>query len=528
MSRTLLIGLDGATFTILDGLMAEGVMPCLRSVVAAGVHGRLWSTVNPLTPPAWTSLATGRSPGNHGIFDFVSLDRTGSQPRYSLAVSSDIRAQTLWSMVSDHGLRVLCLNFPVTFPPQPVAGCVIAGLVPQRHLRHGMFPTRLYDTLAGVQGIQLRHLAMDYERERRSVQVLPPDEVEAWVSYHTERERSWFGALRYLMATEEWDLAAIVLDGVDKIQHACWRFLDPQLFPSRPSQWEQKIRSLCLDYFRMVDSMLGDLASTLDSETALYIVSDHGFGPTDQILYVNVLLERLGLLRWSSDAQLAQDEMLNIGGPLPATSLLDWSQTNAFSLTAGSNGVYFRIAEAGRPGIPIDDYASTRRAVMQSLLSLVDPITETRVVRDVFTREEAFPGAHTQLGPDLTLVLRDYGFVSVLRSNEVVKARQNAIGTHRPDGIFIAAGAGITQSAEMRDLSILDVAPAVLYSLGVPLPSDLEGRLPEGIFETSWFRPSPTRTDQVVSAAGVVEEAVALDPESEAIVLEQLKALGYL
>src|SRR3979409_1318657 len=74
----LLIGLDGATFDILDPLIESGVMPVLRDLIGSGVRATLQSTVPALTPPAWTSLVTGRGPGSHGIFDFFRKDDESS------------------------------------------------------------------------------------------------------------------------------------------------------------------------------------------------------------------------------------------------------------------------------------------------------------------------------------------------------------------------------------------------------------------------------------------------------------------
>ena len=72
-TRTLFIGMDGATFKILDDLTNRGnggkaVMPFLSKIYQQGVRSKLLSTPNPLTPPAWVSLMTGKSPGNHGIY----------------------------------------------------------------------------------------------------------------------------------------------------------------------------------------------------------------------------------------------------------------------------------------------------------------------------------------------------------------------------------------------------------------------------------------------------------------------------
>ncbi|MCA9869635.1 MAG: alkaline phosphatase family protein, partial [Anaerolineae bacterium] len=88
--KTVLVGLDGATFTLLDPFMEQGVMPFLKSFAERGVRAELRSVVPPLTPPAWTTVLTGRSPGHHGIFDFFQADGPGSTA-IRLATSGDIQ-----------------------------------------------------------------------------------------------------------------------------------------------------------------------------------------------------------------------------------------------------------------------------------------------------------------------------------------------------------------------------------------------------------------------------------------------------
>jgi len=69
--QTFLLGIDGATFSLLDSLVSDGHMPCFGGLMRRGVRAGLQSTAHPLTPPAWTTLMTGRTPGNHGVFDFI-------------------------------------------------------------------------------------------------------------------------------------------------------------------------------------------------------------------------------------------------------------------------------------------------------------------------------------------------------------------------------------------------------------------------------------------------------------------------
>ncbi|MHC4698200.1 MAG: alkaline phosphatase family protein, partial [Planctomycetota bacterium] len=72
--RVLIIGLDGATFDVLDPMMAEGRMPRLKQVIESGASGVLRSTIPPITPAAWTTFLTGKQPGTHGIIDFERYD----------------------------------------------------------------------------------------------------------------------------------------------------------------------------------------------------------------------------------------------------------------------------------------------------------------------------------------------------------------------------------------------------------------------------------------------------------------------
>src|SRR5579885_1200815 len=118
LMNVLMIGLDGATFTLLDPMMQNGVMPHLRSVVARGVRADLMSTRNPLTPPAWTSMITGRSPEAHGIYDFLrpAFMKDGG---VFLKINDfrDNHCETVWSMVNRAGLRATSLNFYGMAPP---------------------------------------------------------------------------------------------------------------------------------------------------------------------------------------------------------------------------------------------------------------------------------------------------------------------------------------------------------------------------------------------------------------------------
>ena len=134
------------------------------------------------------------------------------------------------------------------------------------------------------------------------------------------------------------------------------------------------------------------------------------------------------------------------------------------------------------------------------------------------------------VAPDLTLCLRDGGFVSILRSDMVLKPRPEVVGTHRRQGIFLAKGPGIRQGLVLPALSITDVAPTLLYTLGLAVPSDLEGDVAEQIFAPAVLQEHPVRSGEPTQVPEAFPQwpATKEDPEGEAQVLERLKNLGYV
>jgi predicted AlkP superfamily phosphohydrolase/phosphomutase len=544
---TLLVGLDGATFTVLDRLVAEGTMPFLGSLMASGCSAPLRTVVPPLTPPAWTSLVTGVSPGRHGIFDFVRVTRSAERERklatvgapaasrsegpelqYRMATSTDVMAQTLWSMASEAGRRVASLNFPVGIPPEQVDGIVIPGFAPWRHLRRVVWPPSFYEELRRLPGFRPDELVFDIERERRAIQELGEEEYEDWIDFHVRREERWLEVVRHVLGREHMDLAAVLFDGVDKLQHICWRFIDTDPATPRPA-WERRVVDQCRGYFRRLDDVLAETVRLAGPDARVFIASDHGFGPTDQLFYVNVWLEQQGLLHWAPGVDHDDDQRVGLDEiTRSSAALFDWTRTRVAALTSGSNGLYVKVAHRpGDAGVPPDDYDWFCESLRQALLGVRGPDGEL-VVAEVLRREEAFEGPQMHRAPDLTLRLHDQGFVSVLNAAAPVIPRRETLGTHHAQGIFIASGPGILAAGRSRELSILDVAPAVLHSLRLPVPCDLEGRFPEEVYDPELLGTDPPEVGPPTRARPESGPGDAASTAGEEQVIARLRALGYL
>ncbi|MCU1259021.1 MAG: Type phosphodiesterase / nucleotide pyrophosphatase, partial [Bryobacterales bacterium] len=403
MGRVILFGLDGGTYTVLDSLIDRGVMPFLGRFMKSGVRGVLQSTTPPLTPPAWCSLVTGRSPGNHGITGFFQYESERSLV-IEIVSATKLHAETLWSIVSRQGKRAGSLNFAVHHPAPRVDGYVIPGWVPWRWLKRLSHPKGLVERLnAEVPGFDVKALAMDFDEEKKSIAGEPVEDPEGWIALHIRRERQWFQVFEHQLKNDPCDLVGIVFDGVDKLQHLLWPYLDPSnSVDLGPDQ--DRIRSHCFNYFRQIDDFLERTVLMAGSEATVMVVSDHGFTGTSDILFINTWLESRGYLVWNEDAPFLPGGSQELETDFYKLSAFDMSRTRAFALTASSNGI--NIVVRGRKtehGIAPDEYESFRNRLMNELLTdCVDPETGKPLIDKITPREEAFAGPYMGVAPDLT------------------------------------------------------------------------------------------------------------------------------
>lgn len=529
MKQIVLFGLDGATYTVLDDLVRRGVMPYLGEFMAEGTRGTLLSNIPPLTPPAWSSIVTGRNPGHHGITGFFQYESPES-PNIQIVSARQLCCETVWSMVCRHGLRAGSLNFVVHHPAPRIDGYVVPGWVPWRWMKRLSHPRDLLDKVTcKLPGFNLKELGMDFDQERKSVAGESIDDYQEWIDLHIRRDGQWFDLLRHQMKNDPCELVGVVFDGVDKIQHSFWPYLDPRLEPAHPNNYYLAVREACWQYFRQVDNFLRETVRLLSPEGTVLMVSDHGFTGSREILYVNTWLERQGYLTWKGEAEMVSSDSQELEPDFYRLSAFDMCQTRAFALTASSNGIHIVVCgKKGEDGVPPEDYERFRRELSDALLTqCLDPETGESIVSEVWTREQVFAGPKMDLAPDLTLTLRDHSFFSVRRSTTILRKRPRIMGTHHPDGVFIARGPGIRQGETIGALQLVDIAPTILYNLGIPVPEDLEGRVLEPIFTPEHLRAN------VFGRSGptVVDTAPVSDDESprdDSAILEKLKALGYI
>lgn len=530
MPKVALIGLDGMTFHLLEPLVEKGYLPFFKKMMEGGVVSRLESTENPVTPAAWVSMYTGKDPNIHGVYDFMHPVEGEDYPILKFTDSRSIGAKTVWELASDQGKKSISLNFFGMAPPRQLDGFVLGGFVPWKHLRMNTEPKEYYNNLKEHLGKDYKLLGMDISEEKKIVSGLPASSFGGWVEHHTERNSVLTETSIKLLTDFNADIFSVVYDGPDKIQHIFWRYLDPDYNDQFNSDEDQQVRKMCINHYIELDKDIARLVESLGPDCNLIFASDHGFGPTTEIVYMNQILSRLGLLKWSESSKIDQ-----IGGLAPEKlkdhmGMIDWSKTSIYAPTPSGNALYltphFRKALKNNE----DAYKDFIDNLVDKLESVTDEKSEL-IFTDVVTNWERYYGKDCpDSSPDIIVKLRDGGFVSVLKSNSEVVQRGLPEGTHRPDGIFIGFGSNFKRGLKLNhSLKITSITPLMLALSDLDIPNDLSSTVPIDILNDSFTESTNIRVNEDIDSS--IDPKMLSNSDShmdEAILIEQLKTLGYI
>jgi len=541
------LGLDGATFTILRPLMKADHLPNLAHLAHEGVHGKLESVVPPYSAPAWVSLVTGQGPGKHGIVDFWRYDPSTDERR--LVDANNVNAAAIWDILGEHGRLVGVVNVPLTYPPRPVNGVMVSGMMTPGEDAPYTHPPELKNWLKEVAG---DYVADPYTSVDRTSAFLR--RALYWV------ERREAAHLR-LLESRPFDFFINVVQAPDPIQHHFWRVLD-ESHPRHDDDEARRLRPLLLRCYQAVDEVVGHRLGMLDGRTTLFVVSDHGFGPVHRRFNVNRFLLERGFLALEGDAmphplrsQVVEGirtvgrmlDVLNLRGRLldnrqrealrrrldqSAAPGVDWSRTRAYYTGLTGQGLYVNLAGREAMGVvpPDGPYEEVRDSLIAALVDLRDPDTGEPVVSAAYRREEIYTGPQVPPLPDVVFSLRDRPYLPSERmaAQAIIEPLppESSGGRHHPEGIFLAAGPGIRQGVPLDGARLIDVAPTILYALGLPVPEDMDGRVLTEVFTREHLAASPVRQGPPSMAPPAVEGHS--DRQTDAIIAERLRALGYL
>lgn len=268
---------------------------------------------------------------------------------------------------------------------------------------------------------------------------------------------------------------------------------------------------------RRVDAVLGRFIAGLPDDITLFIASDHGFTPYARKIGLNAWFDSLGLL--------ARDDQGKMDRSRSFVFHFEW---NIYVNRSLLEREHERI-----PGFVVPDGVSVYEAFLDYLIDLGAGFTAPGSGVPMPLRFFRYPAGSVGSVPDL-LVHGGYDGYRVLMIDNPDRAKQVVIDLdtsgeiwyHRPEGLFIAYGNTIQKGLHLPAKSITDVAPTMLYALGLPSAAYFDGRVVEEMFDTAFRNAHPLR---IYAYFEDVQEIDRAEKSGDREKLEdKLRAIGYI
>jgi predicted AlkP superfamily phosphohydrolase/phosphomutase len=561
----MIIGFDGATFDLIQPWAEAGLLPTFKRLMDRGAWGPLKSTMPPVTPSAWSSMATGLNLGKHGVFDFFAR-KPDSYETY-LVNATHRRGTPLWTLLSRAGRRVTVFNVPATYPPDPVNGAMVSGLLTPNDATDAAQP---HDLLA-----ELKQAVPGFSFYPPGI--FSPGQERAFIQSVLDWDQMTLQATEFMMDRQPWDFLFTVFIGIDIVSHFMWQHMvtqgasapttdDPTHHGSRgPHVLGGAIQSV----YRQADAILARLLEKAGQDVWVMVVSDHGFGPLDYYMHLNAWLVERGYLRFKrtpfvllktlayrlgltplrilelvrklglgtqvQEAASDRNAWIRslVGQAFLSLADVDWSRTTAYS--AGFGGPIFLNLKGRQPQGIVEPGAESEALLQQltaDLRTLLHPVTGEPIVGEFFRPADLYWGPHTGQAPDLMPVPRDwrnqgYGLHD-FASNRWLEPSPDRTGTHRMNGILLLQGPGIRPGLHLENAVLWDVAPTTLALMGVPIPKSVDGQvLDAALTEEMRARLTIVYQEEDQDHDDQTAGPVMSQSEEDAI-RERLAALGYL
>jgi predicted AlkP superfamily phosphohydrolase/phosphomutase len=571
--KVFVLGLDGATFNLINPWMEEGKLPHMAQLVKEGASGTLTSTIPDHSAAAWSSFITGKNPGKHGLFHFSEHLPNSYKVRFVNASTRD--GPSLWRIISDAGKKVGILNVPMTYPPEAVNGFMISGMDSPGPDSGFTYPSGIYEELQRNVG--------GYRIEFGLWSFISKGQIDLVVQKQKEAVKQRFAAMRYLMDHNPWELFVAVFTATDRAQHAFWKYMDPK-HPLYNPEFNHRYGSHILSIYQDMDEIVKYLLETLDDETLLMVMSDHGAGPSGaRSLYLNNWLWERGLLFFRDSAKSNPSTIIsrcknvlyrNWLGSLPRRlwgslsrekkellmkvfpglldlvasrfyfSRIDMEKTKAYA-EESKTFIWINKKRSDSMGLvePGEEYEQLRDFIIEELQNLTCPETNEPVIARAYRKEEIYHGRHLNKAPDIIVTFRPAGYVPrpsysvdssvVLQTlsrktleKDEFNLREN--GRHEPNGILMVRGNRIKRGCVLEEAHIMDLAPTILYMMGLPVPDDMDGKVLSGIFEPDVMKQNPITYCASEGLEAGHQEITPYSEGEEETVRERLRDLGYL
>ncbi len=517
--KGLIIGFDGAPFKMIDKFLKENKLPFFSRIYKEGAFGVLESVIPAYTMIAWPCFYTGKNPAKIGPFLIRSKGFDPSAFAKSFFVNStDIKTWTIWEYLSYLGYKVGVMNVPVTYPPKKVKGFLITDFLTPKGAENFTYPP------------ELTHKLINY-RISPDLDIGRYGHPDSKVDLKKMKE----DLISILKEHGEWALKLIEEFG-------------PQFFIINFKELDDFMHFFygdekeVLEIYEIADYYAEKIYNLLKPDVFL-IMSDHGFHKVPKTyFYINTFLEKKGYLKRAKSIKgKASIFVYNMGEkvlrimPLLRNLIpekakykvarehiihrIDWENSRCFgNWYAGVylNDRFFKNEEEKK---------KFAEQIKEDFSNLKDD-NRRKVFKIVHTKYEIFKGPYFDLMPEVVYTTEQDFRINPNLSDKLFDKRidrPDLKGHHHADmdGIFFIKAEGIKDRIYGTRLKIYDIFPIFLYLLGEKIPDDVDGKIPEDLFE------GKIEPDFASIPYKGVDEYQMKEEEAESV-KKHLKGLGYI
>ncbi len=495
----LLIGVDGAEWSVVRELWAEGKLPNLKRFCEAGVCGETVGEYS-ASPIIWTTIATGALMERHGIDSFTTRSEDGKLAPVSATLR---KVPAIWNMLSSAQRKVGVLGWWVTWPAEAVNGVLYTARADK-----GDFDDRVYPPEAQARfDAEREEATRDQSLFKRCDQFASND---AWVGHYGQE----------LLRAGDYDLVMAYFRCIDVVSHQYWAPYQPEKFPEVNPQDVKAFGEVIPTNYEATDLLVGELLEAAGPDVNVILASDHGFYAEEkEQIVVRVLMDRV--FEYLGYSELVGDE-----------PDLSKSQVYAYNSRPKRRRQLIRFARAGREegGTVTPDQTE---AIRERLAADLKKFTYTSGA-SVFKLRYPPKDAEAELGADFVVqVFRERAGRELLYDGEPVDRELIGVitrqsGNHHkpiPPGLFMAMGPDIDPEAPLSEVRIQDFTPTLLYGLGLPVAEDFDGEPVQALFTEPFRSAHELKT---ISTWGGRGEAGASTSEADGAMLDELRQLGYI
>jgi len=505
-----MIGLDAAEPSLIEQWISDGTLPHLKRLRERGAYGRLASTADWLAGSVWPTFYTGTWPADHGVFHHLQWQ---AERMVHVRPTADwLPARPFWRTLSEADPRVVAIDMPMVYSPEPMHGVEISGWATHdRLVPPASSPPELMEWVQKEFGPP--HLKKEGSSHRKPAALLQlRDELVRATHDLTE-----LGVA--LLHREPWDLWLCGFGAPHRGGHMLWGL--PESHGEMTVRHQASLARALRDVYVACDTAVGRLVEAAGDHVTILIFSLHGMGPNNSRaeLVLPKMLARVLAGPLASGRVKEQGSALeglrrripiewrsSIRRRLPAswqdrltafwrTGRIDWTVTKALCQVADAQG-YLRINLRGREaaGIvqPGHEYEALCAELAERLKTFADGDTGEPVVRNVVRTDQLFQeGVGRDRLPDLlvqwsetparhhrSIVSPQFGSISWPTPGGTPDGRS---GNHLREGFLLAAGGRIGAGSTIEGAHILDLAPTVYAMFGLPKPSEMRGKALIGI-----------------------------------------------